>query len=155
MGRDEDSEEMVKGLINKLLIAGETGKKAAELIEKVRNRNRRYLPVLIQNPSGDLQNAFIYALYEALKREGINKIIPDTAYSLAVNRINDWKKHFPSAYDSFSELLKEKGKTVELMKRELKSFSKTSLQDFIEIYPKITSGSKFNPLVSSDVFSTF
>ena len=40
----------------------------------------------------NLSQAFMLALNDALTREGITDIIPETAYSVCINLIREWKK---------------------------------------------------------------
>ena len=61
----------------------------------------KYLPVLIMSTQGDLNQAFLVGLNEALKREKLTGITPDTFYTYAVTTINRWKKEYPDTYASF------------------------------------------------------
>ncbi|MBP3238904.1 MAG: hypothetical protein J6M24_07515 [Lachnospiraceae bacterium] len=134
---------------------GDTGRSVSEKIKKLRRTGKRYLPVLIQNPGNDLQGAFIYALYEALGVAGLKYIVPDTAYKIAADRINEWKKKFKSAYEDFCTIIRKHGYTIKTLNQGLKEFSKEALKVFTDAYPVVTSGSIFNPLVTSDVFSLY
>ena len=48
--------------------------------------------MLITDTTGDLNQAFLYGLNDALKRDGLIDLIPDTYYSIALDRIDDWQK---------------------------------------------------------------
>lgn len=55
--------------------------------------SKRYLPVLVSGNAGeDLNQAFIFALREALHREKLEELAPESYYSEAVARIENWKK---------------------------------------------------------------
>ena len=155
LDKTADNEKVIEELLINCKKAGEIGNDVNKLVSVSRNRCKKYIPVILQNPNGDLQSAFIYALNEALKAEKLNNIIPETAFSAAILRIEEWKKSFPNAYDLFSAKIKEKDFTVVGIKKELKNYSAKALQAFIEVYPTVTSGSEFNPLLSSDVFSLY
>lgn len=58
----------------------------ADNITAIWNKKGRFLPVLITNTQADLNQAFLYGLNDALKREGIEGMIPDTYYSIAIEK---------------------------------------------------------------------
>lgn len=116
---------------------------------------KKYLPVLIMSTQGDLNQAFLVGLNEALKREKLTSITPDTFYTYAVTTINRWKKEYPDTYSSFSELLKEQKISVSRLTSALKNCDENALNIFKKIYPTLTSGSEFNPLVGSEVLPMY
>lgn len=116
---------------------------------------KKYLPVLIMSTQGDLNQAFLVGLNEALKREKLTSITPDTFYTYAVTTINRWKKEYPDTYSSFSELLKEQKMSVSRLTSALKNCDENALNIFKKIYPTLTSGSEFNPLVGSEVLPMY
>lgn len=116
---------------------------------------KKYLPVLIMSTQGNLNQAFLVGLNEALKREKLTSITPDTFYTYAVTTINRWKKEYPDTYSSFSELLKEQKMSVSRLTSALKNCDENALNIFKKIYPTLTSGSEFNPLVGSEVLPMY
>lgn len=116
---------------------------------------KKYLPVLIMTTQGDLNQAFLVGLNEALKREKLTNITPDTFYTYAVKTINRWKKEYPDTYSGFSELLKEQKMSVSRLTSALKNCDENALNIFKKIYPTLTSGSEFNPLVGSEVLPMY
>ena len=116
---------------------------------------KKYLPVLIMTTQGDLNQAFLVGLNEALKREKLMEITPDTFYTYAVETINRWKKDYPDTYNNFSELLKEFKISVSRLTSALKNCDENALNIFKKIYPALTSGSEFNPLVGSEVLPMY
>jgi len=117
--------------------------------------HKRFLPVIINNASGDLNQAFLTALHDALKREGLEELAPDTYFSLAYERINSWKNDYPETFTQFVNELKKTGVDPVKFVADLKRYSKTALGTFIEIYPRVTAGSVFNPLAASDVLPLY
>lgn len=116
---------------------------------------KKYLPVLIMTTQGDLNQAFLVGLNDALKREKLTNITPDTFYTYAVTTINRWKKDYPETYNSLSELLKEQNVSVSRLISSLKNCDENALIMFKKVYPALTSGSEFNPLVSSEVLPMY
>lgn len=154
LGRTSENEEIIGELISKIGKVDEVGENVANQIKKVWNR-KKFLPVLITDTTGDLHQAFLYGLNDALKREGLLDLIPDTYYSIALERIDDWEKNYFDTYEVFERELLQYGVTMSGLKADLKLYSKEALELFKSIYPKVTAGSEFNPLVVSDVLPLY
>ena len=144
MERNEENYKVIKQLEQKINdVEGETND-VVKNIETIWN-NKRFLPVVINDTSGDLNQAFLMGMKDALNREGLIDLVPETYFSAAKQRIDEWEKLYPDTYLDFNEKLKEAGCTLQEMKAELEHFSKEALALFKSIYPQITSGSTFNP----------
>lgn len=148
--RNKENKAIIDNLIAKIEPLENVGKKSIELIQKVWNK-KKYLPVIVMASQGDLNQAFLYALHEALKRDGKEDLVPDTYYSMAEERILDWKENYTDTYELFEDYLKEYERTADEFIAELRHYSKEMLDVFKKIYPKLTSGSDFNPLAASEV----
>ncbi len=148
--RTQKNEEIVKILLEKIGKVDEVGDNVANQIKKIWNESR-FLPVLITDITGDLKQAFLYGLNDALKRENLLDLIPDTYYSIALERIDDWEKNYFNTYEEFEREISQCGVSMSGLKTDLKMYSKAALDLFKSIYPKITAGSEFNPMVVSDV----
>ena len=155
MERSSANTEVVEKLIEKIKSVDEIGEDVAENITAIWENKGRFLPVLITNTQDDLNQAFLYGLNDALKREGILDLIPDTYYSLAVEKILSWEQDYPDTYELFENAVGEQGLSIGELKAGLASFSKKDLMIFTSIYPQLTSGSEFNPMVASDPFSLY
>ncbi|MBR4027167.1 MAG: hypothetical protein IKJ01_06370 [Lachnospiraceae bacterium] len=155
MERNEANVEVINKLIDKIKTVDDIGREVAENINIIWNKKGRFLPVLITNTQEDLNQAFLYGLNDALKREGISDLIPDTYYSLAIEKIESWKKDYPDTYELFIHAVNEYGLSIGELKAGLAAFSKKELIIFTSIYPKLTSGGEFNPMVASDALSLY
>lgn len=154
MDRNPINNEIIKNLIEKIRNSDETGSIAAKKMERIW-QGKPYLPVLISNANGDLNQAFLYGLNDALKKNNISGLTPDTYYSIALDRISDWKKNYKDTYELFEQELKQHNTNTKALVSDLKMFSKEALGVFENIYPKVTSGSLFNPMVVSDVLPLY
>ena len=146
-----ENDKLMGELCNKI-------KKVDEGIQKKVSRTynqAKYLPVLIMSTQGDLNQAFLVGLNEALKKEKLTGITPDTFYTYAVTTINRWKIEYPDTYASFSDQLKAYKYTVTGITSALKNCDENALNVFKKIYPQLTSGSEFNPLVGSEVLPMY
>ena len=155
MERNTANNKIVFELEKKFRTVDEIGDLAADNIRRIWDSNKRFLPVILNDSKGDLNQAFLLALNDALKRDGLEDISPDTYYSLANVRIEEWKTNYPDTYKHFVKELQKCGREVNSLRAELKRFSKDALDAFVQIYPKITAGSEFNPLAASDVLPLY
>lgn len=156
MDRDNPcNKEIISELISKVRKVDGSDSKVCELIEELWHNHGRFLPILVQDTNSDLHQDFIIALNDALRRAGAEKLIPDTAFDVAVERINVWKETYPATCTEFTLKIEEKGYTRDDFICALNSYSRKELDIFMELYPQVTSGSDFNPLVTSDILSLY
>ena len=115
------------------------------------DKNNRILPVIINGTSGSLPQAFLLALQRTLDENGLD-IMPETNYRAAINAIQKWKADYPKTYDKFK---KEISLPVDAFISELNDYNAAIYSEFEEVYPKLTSGSIFNPFVGFDVVELY
>lgn len=126
----------------------------AEIANDILN-NKKYLPIVINFNSGDLNQAFLIALNNALKNEGIQDILPETYFDSAISILQGWEK-YEQTIGLVESIIKEKCKLdLEAFKRKLKGFDTQSYNIFKEIFSQITSGIEFNPLINTDVVKLY
>ena len=152
--RTPENDKVINQLIKKIENVDEVGEKVAKRIKKIWAKNR-FIPVLITDATGDLNQAFLYSLNDALKREGLMDLVPDTYYSIALDRIDDWEKNYFDTYVAFEQEITKNGVSMLGLKTDLKRYSKDALNLFKSIYPKVTAGSEFNPMAVSDVLPLY
>lgn len=152
--RTETNGKVISELIKNVSNVDEVGQSVSEYIKKVWGNNR-FLPVLITDTTGDLNQAFLYGLNDALKRDGLIDLVPDTYYSIALDRIGDWEQNYFDTYAVFEREISKKGMSMSGLKADLRMYSKDALEIFREIYPKVTAGSEFNPMAVSDVLPLY
>lgn len=125
-------------------------------IRNVVKAGKRYLPVLV-NPTAenDLNQTFLMALREALLRENLGHIAPDSYYSEAIKTIEGWKRSYPDTYRKFEELLKEQGISCNKFKKALEQQEKCQLEFFVKNYPILTAGSIFAPMLQTGALKLY
>lgn len=84
---------------------------------------KAFLPVLITDTTGDLNQAFLYGLNDALKRDGLLDLAPETYYSIALDRIDDWEQNYFETYKMFERELTQNGMSIAELKTDLKQYS--------------------------------
>ena len=155
MDRTPENKKIIDELVKKVRKVDEVGNEVADLIMSMWNKDK-YLPVLISGSTGDLNQAFLYGLNEAIKRDkSLKGLAPETYYSIAIERIDDWKKNYKDTYAVFEKELTKSGITINDLITNLKLCSNAALDTFKSIYPKVTAGSEFNPMAVSDVLPLY
>lgn len=114
--------------------------------------NKKLLPVIINGNSGNLTQAFLGALQQALKLYNLDDIMPETHFKAAISTINMWKSNYPDTYEKFKTCI---GTNADTFKKELSANLVSSYEKFIEIYPSLTAGSTFNPFVGFNVVDIY
>lgn len=150
--RSTKNKKIIDTLIKKIKI---TDEEVADKISQLWMKKGRFLPVLIMSTQGDLNQAFMIGLNEALKREGLTELSPETYFTYAVDKINQWEKEYPDTYKTYKELLSEYKVSPKDMKKRLINCDSDYLDIFRKIFPDLSSGEPFNPLVNSEVQPMF
>lgn len=125
------------------------------LLDKLEHMDRPYLPVLISYGQQDLKQEFLLGLERALEHAGIQDIKPVSYYSEAVRLILMWKNKYRETYSNMEKLLIRNNMTAEKLLESLKKYSDSALTLFQNIYPELTSGSTFEPLIRTDLKENF
>lgn len=150
--RTEKNKEIVLDVVDKVK---NVNARTAKRIERIFNRKGKFLPVTIMSTTGDLNQAFMVGIFEALKREGLNNLAPQTFFSYAIETIDRWKNDYPKTYNAYKKELNSAGVSANELINNLKNCDDNSLDIFKNIYPNLTSGSEFNPLVNSEVLPMY
>lgn len=143
-------------------------KELNDLVEKIKSidntcaeiasdvlREKKYLPIVINFNSGDLNQAFLIALNQALKNHGIQDMLPETYFDSALGVLEGWEK-YNNTITQVESLIKDSCKLdLNKFKRKLKSFDTDAYEIFKEIFKEITSGIEFNPLINTDVVKLY
>ena len=130
-------------------------KEDAELTRCVKNfydSKKRLLPVIISGSSSSMPQSFLLALQKALSENNLMDVMPETNYQAAINAIQKWKDDFP---DTYKKLKKEIGRPVDKLVKEIEEYNVEAYEEFVKLYPMLTSGSIFNPFVGFDVIELY
>lgn len=148
----KECEKTVKQLLERI----RKGKRQlAEKIERIRKEQKRFLPVLLTYVPDDLNQGFLLALHEALLREGFENLVPNTYYSEAIAVIHGWIAHYPSTYQKLEQILIEQGGDAKKLIQKLSQYDKNSYEQFLQIYPQLTSGGTFQPMINMSALSIY
>lgn len=152
MKRNHENTKLIESLVDKISLID---KSLPILVNKIWQNKPRFLPVIISSTYGDLKQSFLIGLNDALKREGLNDLMPDTFFSYAIDNIKNWQKNYESTFFQLKEKVRLENKSYDELLNGLKNYDKDSLNIFRKIYPELTSGSQFNPLVNSEILPIY
>ena len=126
-------------------------------ILNLRKAQKRFLLVLPEphwDPEG-FHHSLLTALAEALSRAGIS-YRPSTHFTAALERIEDWRKQRPEAYEKLQNALLRRGVTVQQLTDGLKAHKGSFYEIFEEVHKEVAYGATFEPIAYSapkDVFA--
>jgi hypothetical protein len=133
---------LFKNILNKTKAANQ---KLYEFISDYICSDKKLLPIVIDGNSNNLSQLFLSSLSKALSIAGIEGLTPSTYFDAAIDKIADWKKNYKDTYANFAEKISS---SVEEFVKLLKNYNQTIYNEFLKIYPSLTSGSIFTPLSS-------
>lgn len=127
-----------------------------ELLLEVKNRDINLMTVVINSNYDSLNQSFMIALTDALKKEHLeNELTPKTAFSVASYILSEWESNPAKETDIFDLCVEKTGNTLEDIKIGLNLYSKKAYECFCEVYYCYTRGVRFNPFINDDIGKTF
>ena len=146
--RSEASESLKKRI-------GVVNPEVGMLIDKVTSDGKPILPVIVNPGTASLSEAFLRGLMQALKRQDLETVSPSNHYSEAVKTIRLWKEKYPGTYENFKLLLGMDGADAEAFATRIESMDAEALDRFKEMYPALTSGGTFNPMIADEIIEVY
>lgn len=150
MKRSKENDSIVKEFLKKIQSVD-----VYDVVTDVWKNKGRFLPVIISGGQDDVSRSFMIALNDALKREKLTNLMPDTFFSVAKDTIARWKAEYPAVYENYEKALKEKGTSAKEIENGLKVCNPEQLELFKKIYPSLMGGEQFNPLTGSEVLPMY
>lgn len=152
LGDNEFSIKEKNSIIKKFkLIDEDTFKVADYLVNKAK---KKFMPIIINN-NLDLKQSFLIGLSEAMERSSLSDITINTYYDSVIEIVDMWKSKYPIAIEILQNELYKCGTDIDKFIEEIKKYSSQAYQMFENIYPMISSGIKYNPLVNTDIVKLY
>lgn len=148
----ESEDKTTEKLLNKIEKISDVTANNARLIHK---EYKPFLPVIISGTDRDLNHGFVLGLMEALKKNDLMDIAPDSDYSKAVEVIENWKNKYKKVYKEFENILIGYETNVKELEKSLKSMNRNGLEIFKKVYPELTAGSEFRPMVQDNAMTLY
>ncbi len=138
-----------EGLLNKIK---ETNSIFYEFLIDYLESDKKLMPIVVTGNNSSLTQSFLNALQLSLKNENLSDLMPDTHFIAAIRAIELWKSNYVETYNRFID---ELNTPVEKLILSLKEFDVNAYETFVSLYPKLTSGSEFNPFLGFDVVELY
>lgn len=123
-----------------------------QCVQNFYESEKRLLPVIISGSSSSMPQSFLLALQKALSENNLMDVMPETNYQAAINVIRKWQTEYP---ETFKKLKNEIGRPADKLIEDLENYNIEAYEEFISLYPMLTSGSVFNPFVGFDVIELY
>ncbi|MFQ6860998.1 MAG: hypothetical protein ACLROI_07065 [Beduini sp.] len=122
------------------------------LLTKIKDvKEKKYLPVIISNTRGSLNQSLMNSLQKSLNDYGLTDLKLETDYSDAIDRINHWKNNYPEVYSDFVALLIKEKINEEIFITRLKRFDEDSYDLFCDLHKQLLAGTSFVPNNSMEI----
>lgn len=112
------------------------------------NNGPKLLPIIVRGSSKSLIQSFLSALQQTLSLENLSDFMPNTYFEAVVNQIKVWQHTYPETFSKFKNLV---SKSTDDFILSLEEYNVNSYDEFVKLYPELTSGSTFNPFFGFDV----
>ncbi|MDF2884501.1 MAG: hypothetical protein K0R54_5068, partial [Clostridiaceae bacterium] len=148
---DKDIEE-INILIEKI---GKIEVPIKEMINEIRKDNKKILPIIINSNYYDLNQAFLIGLKDALDREELNDLKPNTYFDTILETVTMWQNDYPETFKLFINKLGEQDISIKEFISKVKNYDEKVYIVFKNIHPQIASGIEFNPLINADIIKLY
>ena len=120
--------------------------KIAKLNDERTRLSGKFLLVLLTGDRwGTFDDSLLVRLDEALAKEGLSDILPETAFTAARNRIKEIKREHKATYEMLKETVKLFNfESVDVLDQQLKQMKSEAYQQFCDIHKKVCSGAAFS-----------
>jgi len=113
------------------------------LIQYRKQVPKKFLAVTLYGDEGDIADALVMGLRQALLTEGLESLLPSSAFDAALERIHDIEENYPDSFIILKTKVEQNGMSVEELKTRLKEYQKKTFDFFREIHPFFSSGGRF------------
>lgn len=124
-------------------------------LNEIKKNNISLLPIIINSNYDNVTQSFQIALNEALKREGLESIIPQSAFDVCISLLDKWSSKESVKDEILSKCIQVTGLNFKKLRSGLESYSPTAYNQFIDLYNCVNIGLEFNPLINNDIVKTY
>ncbi len=114
------------------------------LLRKYRSQiPKKFLIVNLYGDEGDIADALMMGLRLALEKEGLDYLLPPSAFDAALKRITEIEESYADNFSILKDKVEENGMSVDELKTRLKKYQKKAFDLFREIHPLFSAGGRF------------
>lgn len=125
------------------------------LMQEIKEKNISLLTVIINSNYDNLDQSFMLALNDTLKKVGMENLVPKNAFSVALETVENWNKDENISKDLQDFCLNKTQTKVSDIKKGLKEYSREYYKKFCDLYYCITRGVNFNPFINGDIVKVY
>lgn len=125
------------------------------LLISIKEKNICLLPILINSNFDNVTQSFQIALNEALRREGLDEIIPQSAFDVCISLLDKWTSKEAVKSEILNKCLEITGLNSKKLRAGLENYSPTAYRHFVDLYNCVNIGLEFNPLINNDIVKTY
>lgn len=144
--------DTLKSLIDRIRVIDS---ELANYIFELKEKNRKFLPVIINSNYDDISQSFLLALNDALIREGLDKIVPNTVFDVCLEMIDKWEKDPELSIKTLEKCLDVNKINLKQLRKGLSAYSKEAYVQFENLYNCVINGQSFNPMISNDIVKVY
>ncbi len=104
---------------------------------------QKFLIVNLYGNEGEIADSLMMGLRHALELEGLEGLLPTSAFDAAISRINDIEKNYPEGFTLLKAEVEGSGMTVDELKTRLQEYQKKAFDKFRQIHPRFSAGGEF------------
>ncbi len=126
-----------------------------EMITDLKAKKISLMTIIVNSNYDNITQSFQLALNDALKREKLEDLIPETAYNVCLNLIEKWMNDEKIKKDILNKCLELYKINIKELENELKNYSPVAYKQFEKLYNCMNIGLNFNPLVNNDIIKIY
>lgn len=104
---------------------------------------KKFLIVNLYGDEGDVADALMMGLRQALEKEGLDYLLPPSAFGAALKRIKEIEESYADNFAILKGKVEENGMSVDELKTRLENYQKKAFDLFREIHPLFSAGGRF------------
>ena len=151
VGKNKNTDSWEK-MVNKI---GKVDPELYRLLLELKAKKISLLPVLINSNYDNLTQSFRLALNDALKRENLVDVIPNSVFDICLGLIKKWSSKEGMKNEIYEKCFQKNKINLDELKKGLSNFSPIAYKQFENLYNCVNIGLAFNPLVNNDVVKTY
>lgn len=128
------------------------------VLRQYRNHiHKKFLIVNLYGDEGDIADALMMGLRQALKKEELDYLLPPSAFDAALKRIKEIEESYADNFTILKEKIEDNGMSVDELKNRLKNYQKKAFDLFRKIHPLFSAGGHFEyttMLTPTDFYSS-
>lgn len=142
VSKNVENEELEK-LVQKFDKINVEENSVIELLKKVNEHDKKFIPVVINGKQGKFREAVLSSIYKSLKQLNFDFSLPSIAEEIKY-KIELWKDEYYETYNKLCQILKEKTWDINGFLDDIDNYEYEAIETFKGIYPLLTAGAEFS-----------